>query len=398
MSDLISSIAASMDALLAAILQDDIARVRELIASGAKSRSIEPLAFAAQNGRTAIAELLLDSGVAQVNSQSPFKMTPCLVAASRDHLDVVRMLIRRGADLSIADGFGRTPLVAAIKNVNPTMVLELIEAGAPLTDDIALQAATVGTDVIALLIKRRVDIASLRHSSSGRTACHLALTEQCPLAVLQMLVNVAGVDINATDSEGQTCVHLCATHGADHVLQWLINAGAEIDTPDADGETPLHYACRQHSAVSGCALQLIVAGADARAQNRHRTTPCFFAAQLSGRHATEVVTTLLAAGGDFDAVDIGGSTPRAMAEFRGDVEPSAEQVDATRRRIVALRLAAVRERAFQVCVALRALDLDALCMCEILTAACGRIAHLIPFHIWWRFATAAKHLALARQE
>jgi hypothetical protein len=66
-------------------------------------------------------------------------------------------------------------------------------------------------------------------------------------------------------------------------------------------------------------------------------------------------------------------------------------VEAARRRIARKRLDFVRERALQVCIGLQPRGLDALQMCEILQHACGPMAPLIPFHIWWTIATKVKH-------
>jgi hypothetical protein len=51
----------------------------------------------------------------------------------------------------------------------------------------------------------------------------------------------------------------------------------------------------------------------------------------------------------------------------------------------------VSDRARQVCIGLQSLRIDALQMCEVLQFACGAIAPLIPFHIWWKIATTVKH-------
>jgi ankyrin repeat protein len=386
MNDLISTIAASNNVLLRSILVNDVARVRELLESGTDDQSsaaINPLSFAAQHGHSEIVDLLLDFG-APINFESPLKLTACLAAVGNDHEDVVRVLIRRGADLSIADYFGRTPLSTAIANSNESIVIALIEAGAPLTDlDVVCQAAALSTAVIRRLLDRQIDIAAAR-TSLNRTACLVAVMERRPLEVFEMLVDVARVDICASDAHGQTCMHVCAQQGRKDLLLWLLDAGADVDARDRLGDTPLHVACS--SLFFHFAMQLIVAGADVKAKNDRLLTPTSLVGAL-GEHiddGKELLCAVLAAGG--------ADSPLGTASL-----PSAEQIDAMRRRIVAQRVVAVRERAFQVCVALRALDLDALCMSEILMRACERerkwatIARLIPFHIWWQLATAAKH-------
>ncbi|MCA0328160.1 MAG: hypothetical protein LCH89_21565, partial [Proteobacteria bacterium] len=55
------------------------------------------------------------------------------------------------------------------------------------------------------------------------------------------------------------------------------------------------------------------------------------------------------------------------------------------------RLRVVRRRAFDVCVGLQSLRINALQMCEILVHACGPVAPLVAFHHWWKIATTVKH-------
>lgn len=71
--------------------------------------------------------------------------------------------------------------------------------------------------------------------------------------------------------------------------------------------------------------------------------------------------------------------------------PTADDVEAARRIIARTRLDLVRLRAFEVCVALQSLRLNALQLCEILMHSCGAVAMLIPFHQWWAIATTVKH-------
>jgi hypothetical protein len=71
-----------------------------------------------------------------------------------------------------------------------------------------------------------------------------------------------------------------------------------------------------------------------------------------------------------------------------------DQVEAARREIAKARLDFVRERALQVCIGLQSLELSALQMCEIMLFACGPIAPMIPFHLWWKIATTVKHFRM----
>jgi hypothetical protein len=71
--------------------------------------------------------------------------------------------------------------------------------------------------------------------------------------------------------------------------------------------------------------------------------------------------------------------------------PTADEIDAARRRIAKARLDLVRERAFQICLGLQPLDINALQLCEILMHSFGALGSLIAFHQWWAIATKVKH-------
>jgi hypothetical protein len=127
---------------------------------------------------------------------------------------------------------------------------------------------------------------------------------------------------------------------------------------------------------------------------------CTFETQMAGLRFTgllwwswsdscvPILNCFVAADADLDAMDNHGITVRQLLARWAIVD-----VESARRRIAKIRLDLVRNRAMQVCIGLQSLGLDALQMCEILQHACcrGRLAQLIPFHIWWKIATTVKH-------
>jgi len=53
-----------------------------------------------------------------------------------------------------------------------------------------------------------------------------------------------GADINSKDEKGFTPLHLAAFYGHKQVLEFLIDNGAEINSRDKEGYTPLHLAAQ----------------------------------------------------------------------------------------------------------------------------------------------------------
>ena len=81
------------------------------------ARGVTPLNMAAQNGRAAVARLLLSDPALRVdvNKPTPAGRTPLYIACGRGHLDVVRVLLAAGARVNQPTANCRvTPLFRAI--------------------------------------------------------------------------------------------------------------------------------------------------------------------------------------------------------------------------------------------------------------------------------------------
>jgi len=68
-----------------------------------------PLHLAAGMGQVDVARMLVERG-ADMSAQDEHGRTPLHLAASRGRVDVARMLVERGADVSAQDEHGSTPL------------------------------------------------------------------------------------------------------------------------------------------------------------------------------------------------------------------------------------------------------------------------------------------------
>jgi ankyrin repeat protein len=93
----------------------------------------------------------------------------------------------------------------------------------------------------------------------------------------------------------------------------LIARGADVDTADASGATPLHWAVEHDDAE--VALALLAAGARARVANRHGIAPLHLAATNGN---AVLVERLIAAGADANGATPGGETSLMMAARTGD--------------------------------------------------------------------------------
>ena len=133
--------------------------------------------------------------------------------------DHVVVLLRRGADTTLADGAGQTPLHKACIRSDESrraMVLTLLQAGAD------CNAA----------------------DADGVTPLMLACMHDEVVTVNAMLAQYRG-DVTVNDFQGMTCTSHAACHHAYTVLHALITSPSvtTVDSADYHGRQPLHWAC-----------------------------------------------------------------------------------------------------------------------------------------------------------
>jgi ankyrin repeat protein len=301
-------------------------------------------------------------------------MTPCLLCQP---------------NLAAIDADGKTALLRAMRSYyveDGRCTVMLLEAGASLDavghDDLCGFAAT-STAAIQALINRGVNLRELVDRYGG-TPLHMAARRKLDLSdVFDMLDRVCGIDLEARDRSGKSCALVAVQCDNVFALRWLIKADVDVDCLSSDGSNSLWFVRDPE-----CAVALIAAGVDACARNKLGRTALQHALAVVPRFHRHL-HVLLAAGAHLDDADNRGRTARQVLSPYVSISPT--EIEVARRDIAKARIDLVRYRALKVCIGLQLLELDALQMCEILQFACGRVAPLIPFHIWWKIATTVKH-------
>ena len=125
--------------------------------------------------------------------------------------------------------------------------------------------------------------------------------------VVEALLEI-GADANELDSDGQTPLHLASSWGHASSCRLLVcKGGANIDAQDDGGDTPLHEAARADELAA--LLELLRLGADKDSRNKMGATPLILA---SHKGHSQICKALILAGA---AVNGAGS------QMRGDYSP-----------------------------------------------------------------------------
>jgi ankyrin repeat protein len=267
--------------------------------------------------------------------------TPLLYAARHGHLQIAHRLIERGADLTLADGNGITPLIAAIVNasvvrVEPTGTSDHLRVAHALLD--------AGANVNAMDWYGQTPLwaaVDVRNLELGPQDNHRNVREEA-FALIERLLD-AGADANArtrefpherrfivvvvgsvawVDMTGQTPFLRAAAAGDLAAMQLLLEHGADPNIPTFAGTTPLMAAAGVNWTVGethdeGAAALLAAVklahslGNDVNAVNSMGVAAIHGAAN---RGANDVIEYLAANGARLDGADREGRTPIDWAE------------------------------------------------------------------------------------
>jgi uncharacterized protein len=136
-----------------------------------------------------------------------------------------RSKVDRGADTMLTTG--ATPLLRAAKAGDVEVIRILLAKGAD---------AKLSTKVGMTAIMAAAGLGTKEEDTTGRKK-----TEAEAIASIKLCLD-AGADVNAVNNQGDTALHGAAQKGSDQVVQFLADHGAKLDLKDKRGRTPLDAA------------------------------------------------------------------------------------------------------------------------------------------------------------
>lgn len=244
--------------------------------------------------------------LAQLDAKDGSGRTPLMYAAERGDVVKARALVNAGADVNIKSSSGSSALRFALDSDTPqSACLELV--------DLFLEA---GTDI---------DIVDERQ---GRNFMHFAAERNNAAAVRRLLAAGAKIDTQ-TAKMPATPLAFTARYNAVDVLQLLYEEGADINTSQNNGITPLLMAVG-FNVHQGQAM-LLRLGAD-YLRDSQGTTILQAAAESGDEKTLETLARFGLKGLDVKARDKNGLTARE--EFETREQPVTEQVRAAFYRLL----------------------------------------------------------------
>uniref|UniRef100_A0A1I8HCJ7 ANK_REP_REGION domain-containing protein n=1 Tax=Macrostomum lignano TaxID=282301 RepID=A0A1I8HCJ7_9PLAT len=228
-------------------------------------------AVLSNNGQ--LATLLLKQSTVEIDCQDENGKTALLIAVENEMADVVKFLLENGADWSQADLKQATPLSVALERGNPDVVRAVLEYDSELIHDgnwdryascyqtardashrdesvklsnlvclgkstELMEALSAGSAEANLRMSAKLEYRDWRLRTPlmwAALGCWKPTTKHVECAKLLL---EAGANPNAADMDGNTALHLAAAASNADVIRLLLDAGASVRRYNRQGQTP----------------------------------------------------------------------------------------------------------------------------------------------------------------
>ncbi|XP_074185124.1 ankycorbin isoform X8 [Rhinolophus sinicus] len=194
------------------------------------NKNDDRLLQAVENGDAEKVASLLGKKGASATKQDSEGKTAFHLAATKGHVECLRVMVTHGVDVTAQDTTGHSALHLAAKNNHHECVRKLLQSKCP---------------------AESID-------SSGKTALHYAAAQGCLQAVQALCEHKS--PINLKDLDGNIPLLLAVQSGHSEVCRFLLDHGADVNSRDKNGRTALMVACEIGS--SNIVEALIKKGAD----------------------------------------------------------------------------------------------------------------------------------------
>ncbi|XP_067676346.1 serine/threonine-protein phosphatase 6 regulatory ankyrin repeat subunit A-like [Haliotis asinina] len=279
------------------------------------------LHLACGRGRVEVVKYVISLNTVDINSWGNNKKTPIMVAGRSGHTEVIRLLVKNGADLSLRDAHGDNILyyaclgghVEVVKYVVSKNRVDINSRGKDRKTPVMVAGARGHKDVVELLVKYGANL-SLRDAHGDNILYFACLGGH--VEVVKYVVSKNRVDINSRGKDKKTPVMVAGESGHRNVVELLVKYGANLSLRDAHRNNILHLACgRGHVGVVKYVISQDTVDINSRGNNKK--TPIMVAGR---RGHTEVIRLLVKNGADLSLRDAHGDNILYHACLGGHVE------------------------------------------------------------------------------
>lgn len=261
--------------------------------------------------------------------------TPLHIAVQHGLLDIVKILLKFGANVYAVDDEEQTPIYLSIRLNDLHITKELAQCMNPIylaTNALHFATYCGRSEIVDMLLHAGVNVNATDVEYENRTALHIAVTgiQNCrttqvllrhsanvnavmaapnstPLLVAVRAGSVDNVklllrhnaDINYPDefNNWQTALHLAVRKGSCAIAKLLLSKNAYVNAQNTAGDTPLHMAVIRNN--EEMVDILLDAKANVNLMNDEQQSPLIFAAYKEKRN---IVNKLIKAGADLSDI------------------------------------------------------------------------------------------------
>jgi len=241
--------------------------------------------------------------------------TKFMEAVQHGDRDIVKLLLKKGADVNAADKFGKTALMMASEKGYKEIMEMLLAKGADVNakgkpGKTALMIATENgyEQVVKLLLAKGADVQA--QEVLGNTALMMAF-EKGYKEIMEMLL-AKGADVNKKNYFNETALIMAANNGYKEIMEKLLAKGADVNAKNKDSKTALMAASEK--GYKEIVEMLLAKGADVNAKGKPGKMALMIAVENGYK---EIVEMLLAKGAAVNAKDKDGKTALMAASEKG---------------------------------------------------------------------------------